>query len=376
MPGIAPPFRLHPSRLWLSALLGIYLVGATGCAPRFSRRAKTGAAAPTPAKAKAAYDAGLRLKRSKDHRGALSAFLRATKLDAQHQKAWTEAGNSQLALGQTKAASDSFAQALTLAPNDQPARYNLAYTLRKQRRFSEAAQQYKQYLQRSPSDADAHYGLAESLKASGANHEAADAFEAYANAEKRAAWKQWITKARAEASRLRQLPKTKPGTPAPLAAASPKVTPTKTAGPAQTTKTPKKADLHLSFSASAKAAPTPRRPEAFAAGLNELKNGNYADALVRLSVAQREAPNDSMVWAAIAGAHLGQSNGDLAQRAYQRALTTASDPAKPALYLGLGESLRILGEDQSASEAFTKAVQHKSASPAVVRICKTRLAQL
>lgn len=388
MSGIRPLSRLHlRTRLCLSATLGIFLFSALGCAPRMSRQGSGGTAAVAAAlpQASAAYDSGLRLKRAKDHSGALSAFLRATKLDPKHQKAWTEAGNSQLALGQTKAASESFAQALNLSPNDQPARYNLAYTLRKQGRFGEAAEQYKLYLKRSPSDADAHYGLAESLKASGANHAAADAFDAYAKAEKRAAWKQWIAKANVEATRLRKLPKTSPGAPTQpaIAAAAPAVDPMKKSDP-KTAKTPGKADLHLSFSAAGKPAASkpavatplaPRRPEAFEAGLKQLKSGNYADALVRLNVARSEAPKDSMVLAAIAGAHLGQSEGDLAQRAYEQALASASDPAKPALYLGLGESLRIQGNDESASEAYNRAVQHESASAEIVRICKARLAQ-
>ncbi|MCA9556380.1 MAG: tetratricopeptide repeat protein, partial [Myxococcales bacterium] len=122
--------------------------------------------APRPAlaqsaQAKAAYDEGIRFKQAKDHKAAAGAFERALQLDGRYAAAWTELGNSRLALGQTDSAIEAFQSALAIDPNDQTARYNAAYALRQQRRYEEAAEAYQQYLQRSPDDPDAHYGLAE-----------------------------------------------------------------------------------------------------------------------------------------------------------------------------------------------------------------------
>ena len=77
--------------------------------------------------AQAAYAEGLQFKRAKDNKAALGAFSRATQLDPSYAPAWTEAGNSQLALQQPDLAAKSFAKALELDPADLTARYNLAY---------------------------------------------------------------------------------------------------------------------------------------------------------------------------------------------------------------------------------------------------------
>ncbi|CAN0599634.1 unnamed protein product, partial [Laminaria digitata] len=96
-------------------------------------------------------------------------------------------------------------------------------------------------------------------------------------------------------------------------------------------------------------------PEALEAGINQLKAGAFADALARLKVAQAEAPEDPMVWAALASAHLGLLEGEQAAAAYRRALSTASEAAQPALHFGLGEALRVQGEDAEARKAFAAA---------------------
>ena len=86
--------------------------------------------APRPAlaqsaQAKAAYDEGIRFKQAKDHKAAAGAFERALQLDGRYAAAWTELGNSRLALGQTDSAIEAFQSALAIDPNDQTARYNV-----------------------------------------------------------------------------------------------------------------------------------------------------------------------------------------------------------------------------------------------------------
>lgn len=347
--------------------------------------------------AQAAFDEGLSFKKAKDYNAALGAFQRATQLDPSYEAAWAETGNSQLSLGQAEAAGQSFTKALELQPANQTARYNLAYALRQQKRFDEAAKQYQLYLQRSPNDADAHYGLAESLKAAGAHLAAAEAYEAYARTEKRATWSKWITKAKQEAADLRRMADAQPVT-APTVSTAPVVAaaaPSKLSAPAPAPAADKAtlnkdSKLHLSFSAGGAAAqpapestpaPTPvatpavaRRPEAFEAGLNQLKAGDFEGALVRLKVAQTEAPEDSMVWAAVAGAHLGLRDGPNAEAAYRRALTGAVPEAQAALHLGLGEALRVQGEDEAANQEYVMGAEHPNASAAIQRLCKERLA--
>lgn len=351
--------------------------------------------------ATAAFNEGLAFKKAKDYAAALGAFQRAAQLDPKYAQAWAERGNSHLSLGQAKAATDSFDTALKLDPANQTARYNMAYALRQQKRFDEAAKQYQLYLQRSPDDADAHYGLAESLKAAGAHLAAAEAFEAYARTEKRATWKKWIAKAKQEAVALRAKAKAQPPTAptvstAPVVAAAaktPKAKPPKATPAAAMTPAKKAPKLHLSFAEGhtskdkapeavpatdvAAAAPAPAKgghPQALQAGINQLKAGAFADALVRLKVAQAEAPDDAMVWAAVGSAHLGQLQGEQAAAAYRRALSNASEAAQPALHFGLGEALRVQGEDDAARKSYAAAADHGSVTPKIQSLAQTRLA--
>lgn len=347
--------------------------------------------------AKSAYNEGLRFKTAKDDDAALKSFLRATELDPSFAAAWTEVGNSQLGLDRAPAAAKSFSRALQLEPADLTARYNLAYTLRQLGRYQEAAEQYRRYLEQKPDDADAHYGLAESLKAAGDLRGAADAFEAYAKSEKRPTWKQWVAKARAEAASLReQAAKQAPeaaGSPA-VAAAQPKAkAPEAKPSPPTAAATPAKTSgLHLSFSNQAPAAEAPEdgapmaaaagpvrssaRPEAFEAGLTRLRAGDYPAALARLKVARAEAPEDAVVLAALAGAHLGLLQGKEAADTYRVAMRSAAPGAMAALHFGLAEALRLQGDDAGARAQFSRAAEHEQSPPALQKIARERIALL
>lgn len=344
------------------------------------------AAAP-PAGAIVALREGLRLKKEGRLGDAVTKLEQATKLAPDYAEAWAELGNAHLGRQDYAPAASSFARALKLKPDYTVARYNLAFSLRKQNKHKEAAEQYRLYIQDKPNDSDAHYGLAEALRAAGDELAAAEAYEAYARTEKNPAQQKWVKKAQETAAELRR------------EAGGEKKQPTaaaKTKQPKATRVPPPKAKasgkLHLSFS-EAKDAPKKTgeevddsvldapvrkgtRPEAFEAGLNHLQSGDYASALVRLETAQREMPEDGLILAAIAGAHLGLRQAEQAEAVYLRAINVSATDALPGLYLGLGEARRIQGKRADARVAYQKALDHERASNSIKRFSRERMAAL
>lgn len=338
------------------------------------------AAAP-PAGAIVALREGVRLKKENRLQDAISKLEQATQLAPNYVEAWTELGNTHLARQAYGPAAASFTRAVKLKPDHAVARYNLAFSLRKLNRHTEAAEQYRLYLQQKPDDPDAHYGLAEALRSAGDNLAAAEAYEAYARTEKDPAQRKWVDKAKETAARLRREAGTKKAA-APALAKAPAVE--KKAGE----------KLHLSFAGSGrkkaakepprksktppKDAPTKNghRPEAFRAGLTQLQGGDYAAALPRLQTALRQMPEDSLILAAVAGAHLGLDQAEQAEAAYVAAIRTASNDALPGLYLGLGEAQRMQGKDAEARVAYQKALGHARASNSIKRFSRERMAAL
>ena len=340
-----------------------------------------------PGPAIAAFTEGKRLL--KDHQAdeAIEKLEEAVELAPNYGEAWTELGNAHLEKQQYQEAAGAFDRALKAKPEQTVARYNLAFSLRKLGKHFEASHQYQLYLQQQPNDADAHYGLAESLRAAGDKLAAAEAYDAYARTEKNPAQQKWVAKAKETAAQLRaeakteEKPKAEPKKPVVAVAAKPKEAPKAETKASQ-------GGLHLSFSNQTPAKDDdvrpvleakPKkgaRPDEFRAGLTHLQNGDYAAALPRLEDADREMPNDPLILAALASAHLGLAHGEQAEAMYQRALSSAGDDAKPGLYLGLGEAHRLLGNNERALDAYNRALAHERATTSIKRFTQERIAAL
>ncbi len=319
---------------------------------------------------------------------ALEQLEKAVKIDPQFSEAWSDLGNTHLSAGSMPEAIRCFERAVKVRPDFQIARYNLAYALRKTNEHARAAEHYRVYLQRDPDDADAWYGLAESLRQSNDGLAAAEAYERYAKVEKRPAQAKWVSKAQEQARVLREK------SPPRIAASKPAREKPATEKPAV------EKSKHLSFTAKKKdpaveqpvlAASTtpveqpvlaaemraaPQRPAAFESALASLKAGDYAGALPQLEAAAQAAPEDAIVLAALGSAHLGMRNGKEAERAYRRALSTAQAAAMPGIWLGLGESSRLLGDYDEAAEAYAKIENDEGASAALKAAAKERHAVL
>jgi tetratricopeptide (TPR) repeat protein len=341
-------------------------------------------AAP-PEAAIAAHREGMRLAKSNQLPEALESLQRAVQLDPEYAEAWADLGNTQLAAGDMKSAIRSFEAAVKLRADFQIARYNLAYALRKTGSYPKAAEQYRLYLMRDPQDADAHYGLAEALKASGDLFAAAEAYDEYARVEKRPGQQKWIAKAEEQAKSLRkQAAKKSESASAGDAPPEP---------PRGKTEAKSGKQKHLSFSARAKkeeAAPAPEappsrerpvaakraRPEAFRAGIEALKQNDFAGALPRLTAAAKEAPEDGFVLAALASAHLGLAQARDAEVAYRRALAVATPDAKAGIYFGLGEALRLQGEVDKALAMYRDAERSSAATASLKKLAAERIAAL
>lgn len=338
-------------------------------------------AAP-PSAAVDAYKEGTRLAKTKDSAGAIAALEKAVKIDPSYSEAWSELGNTHLTGGSIDEAIRAFAQAVKHRPDFQVARYNLAYALKKKGNFPKAAEHYRIYLQRDPDDADAWFGLAESLRQGGESAAAAEAYEAYVAREKRPKQAKWVKKAEEQAKALRKASGTTAGVAAPVkaqkeatkdAAGTKHVSfSAKTKRGGEATATEDAATETAPAQKAVEAKPAAKRPETFEAGLGYLKTGDYETALVRLESAAKSAPEDAFVLAALGSAHLGLRNGKEAEVAYRRALATAKPEAVPGIWLGIGESMRILGEPAQALEAFDRIAKDESASPAVKAAAKER----
>lgn len=338
-----------------------------------------------------AFHEGKKLLKERQPDGAIEKLAQAVKLAPAYVEAWTELGNAHLEKQDFENAIGAFESALKLKPDQTVARYNLAFSLRKLGRYRPAAEQYRLYLQAKPNDSDAFYGLAESLRAAGDTMSAADAYEAYARTEKNPAQEKWVKKARDTAAELRQEGLKKAPLNKPVASADPRPNARPNAPP-NAAQTEAQGNLHLSFSEKAPAATetkqpktngsaraavaSRKRPESFRAGLADLKSGDFEAALPRLVTADREMPNDPLILAAIASAHLGLENGKEAETMYQQAISLASEDAMPGLYLGLGEARRLLGKNDLALDAYQRALSHERATRSIKRFSEERITAL
>jgi hypothetical protein len=259
------------------------------------------------------------------------------------------------------------------------------------------------YLQRDPRDADAHYGLAESLKAANEPLAAAEAYEEYAKVERRPGQAKWIQKAEETAKQLRAGLEGEKKAPLAAAVAKQPLNPPKkqskddiipveddfppeTAAAAAPTKAakgdakkPAANDVSVEVTkdeddaVATGAVLAGPRPESFTGGIESLKQGDYAGALPKLAAAAKEAPEDALVLAALAGAHLGLEHGPEAEATYRRALAGASADAVPAIYFGIGESLRFQGENKKALETYELAMKHEAATANLKKLLSERI---
>jgi tetratricopeptide (TPR) repeat protein len=305
------------------------------------------AAAATP-EAEAQLAEARRLSREGQSKAAIAAAIAATSLDPSSGDAWAELGGLRLAEPDLPGAIQAFERALTLEPHPIATRYNLALALRKAGRHAAAIVEYRRFLETSPDDTDALFGLAESLRADGQLLAAADAYERYAATETRPTQASWTAKARTTAAELRA----QAGAPEPQRVAA-ESAPPQPASPAR--------------------AP---RPAAQREAMALLEKRAWAEALPTLQAAVDAAPDDAILVAALAAAQLGQGLALKAQASYRRALERAPSAAAPALYLGLGEACRALGEVEQARQAFARGLELSAVKDALRALLEARLAAL
>ncbi len=332
-----------------------------------------------PAKAqdaKAAFAMGVQQLKENKTAEAIRSFETATRLDPKFADAHLRLGNTLLGQKRLERAVKSFQAALAIKPELQDARYNLAWALRQTNAHSKAAEQYRLFLQRTPDDADALYGLADALDKSKQTAAAAEAYESYAKAEKRPAHAKWRQKALEKAKALRAMAKTSP---APVASPAPTPVAKTMTAPGKAAPAPKAGQPTPTAGASKPmkvAVADSSRPKSFDAGIGHLQTGDYQTALERLNSAVNQAPNDALVLAALASAHLGLKNGPAAAAGYRRALGLADSAAQPGIYLGLGEAHRLQGDFKAAINAYQMAMKHESATNSIKRMSEERIAAL
>lgn len=337
--------------------------------------------AQPPRDASRAHQEGLAFAKNGQFPRAREALGRAVSLDPSFAEAWADLGNIELALGNMTPAITAFERALKVRPELQTARYNLAYSLRNAKAFDRAAEHYRLYLQRDPDDPDALYGLGEALRAVGDLRAAAEAYEAYARVEERPGQAKWVAKARelTEALRAQAARDPPPASPPPGPAGRTTPAPSPASPPTASASPPTVAAGSSAQSPEARDAQVIRphaRPSAFETGLTGLKQGDFRGALGPLSTAAHDAPDDALVLAALGSAHLGLRQGKESEVAYRRALKTASKGALAGIYLGLGEALRLQGEDREAREAYRSAQAHEAAPEAIKKLAGERLRAL
>ncbi len=124
------------------------------------------------------------------------------------------------------------------------------------------------------------------------------------------------------------------------------------------------------------AAPDPSAPADLAEGARLLERGSTDAALPLLEAAARAAPADLFARANLAGARLAAGRADAAAVIYRDLLASAPGPALPALWLGLGEALRRLGEAGPCREALERAATLAPPGSPVARLARERIAAL
>lgn len=97
--------------------------------------------------------------RQKRYAEAARVLERRVKLNTVTARNWAQYGDALDALSRTAEATDAYARAVALAPDDTTTRYGYGYLLWKLYRYTEAETQLKEVLRRNPNDARAAWTL-------------------------------------------------------------------------------------------------------------------------------------------------------------------------------------------------------------------------
>ena len=106
--------------------------------------------------AKTYLDDGSKAQKSKEWQRAKAAYLEAVKADPAWFEARFKLGQASYYTGETNLALQSFENALSIDPNDGPARFNFAMSLVQGNYFAEAANELETFLQFDPNNIQAH----------------------------------------------------------------------------------------------------------------------------------------------------------------------------------------------------------------------------
>ena len=101
-------------------------------------------------------DDGSKAQKSKEWQRAKAAYLEAVKADPAWFEARFKLGQASYYTGETSLALQSFENALSIDPNDGPARFNFAMSLVQGNYFAEAANELETFLQFDPNNIQAH----------------------------------------------------------------------------------------------------------------------------------------------------------------------------------------------------------------------------
>jgi tetratricopeptide (TPR) repeat protein len=135
-----------------------------------------------------------------------------------------------------------------------------------------------------------------------------------------------------------------------------------------------RSDLWAGFGdKKAKRLPDNLRPYGFEVGVAALKRGDFEGAVGPLEAAARAKADDTLILAALAGAHLGLRELEQAESEYKQALAHASPDAAPPIRLGLAESYRLRGQDEEANEAYRQVLDDPRATQEVKRVAAVRI---
>ena len=106
--------------------------------------------------AKTYFDDGAKAQKSKEWQRAKAAYLQATKSDPAWFEARFKLGQAAYYTGETSLALQSFENALSIDPNDGPARFNFAMSLVQGTYYADAAKELETFLQFDPNNIQAH----------------------------------------------------------------------------------------------------------------------------------------------------------------------------------------------------------------------------
>ena len=106
--------------------------------------------------AKTYFDDGAKAQKSKEWQRAKAAYLQATKSDPAWFEARFKLGQAAYYTGETSLALQSFENALSIDPNEGPARFNFAMSLVQGTYYADAAKELETFLQFDPNNIQAH----------------------------------------------------------------------------------------------------------------------------------------------------------------------------------------------------------------------------